>query len=426
MRPEVTADDLAAARRGPRVGVWGTFDVANFGDLLFPRIFEHELRRRVPDATVRAYSPCGHLHPVSMSGGLRVEQLGRPTKERLTQLAAELDLVAIGGGDIIHPHDDLYSLWYEMEPREAEILRPSAFFVDGLGADLERSTPTAWHAVGVPFDLQGDFAKRVRRACGRRAYLAVRDEPSRNRLVAAGVEREVVLTPDSAFVVDRLFPCPALESRREALVAQGAYPRDAAPLVVQGGASLRAHLEEIGNALKALLAQEPDLPVVLVETGLCHGDDEFADALSEYLDPDRRYRLPRGFVVDDVVTAIAHARGFFGSSLHGCLSAYVFGRPFLVLDVHDQSKLSSLVDLTGEGELASSVENLTPRLRRLLGGRIRRDRHAHLRSLVDAHFDRLATMSRASLAEPATAGRNRRPLARLRAARRRGRGDDAV
>ena len=120
-----------------------------------------------------------------------------------------------------------------------------------------------------------------------------------------------------------------------------------------------------------------------------------------YLDPARLHRLPRGFVVDDVVAAIADFRGFLGSSLHGCITAHVLDRPFVVLDLLGQSKLSSLVDLTGDGELVSSVDSLGPALRGLVGGSVRRARRPQLRSLVDAHFDRLAALAQTSRARRA-------------------------
>ena len=168
---------------------------------------------------------------------------------------------------------------------------------------------------------------------------------------------------------------------------------------MQGGASLRPHLDGIGRSLGAVLAEHPAVPVVLVETGLCHRDDAFADALSAYLDPARLHRLPRGFVVDDVVAAIAHSRGFLGSSLHGCITAHVLDRPFVVLDLLGQSKLSSL-DLTGDGELVSSVDSLggaTTWARR----RQRPTCPSTAAPLADAHFDRLAALAQTSRARRA-------------------------
>lgn len=42
---------------GPRIGVWGAFDVPDYGSLLVLRIFENELRRRLPHSRVFPYAP---------------------------------------------------------------------------------------------------------------------------------------------------------------------------------------------------------------------------------------------------------------------------------------------------------------------------------------------------------------------------------
>jgi hypothetical protein len=42
---------VSAPGPGARVGVYGTFDLANYGDLLFPRIFELEVSSAFPSPT---------------------------------------------------------------------------------------------------------------------------------------------------------------------------------------------------------------------------------------------------------------------------------------------------------------------------------------------------------------------------------------
>jgi hypothetical protein len=49
----------ASASLPVRIGVWGTFDVENFGDTLFPVLARAELGRRLPGAQVRAFAPFG-------------------------------------------------------------------------------------------------------------------------------------------------------------------------------------------------------------------------------------------------------------------------------------------------------------------------------------------------------------------------------
>jgi polysaccharide pyruvyl transferase WcaK-like protein len=379
----------------PRIATWGTFDVANFGDLLFPRIFEHEIKRRLPQALVRSFSPLGYLHPVPLDGGFVAEPLGAWTTERAAELARDLDFVAIGGGEIIHDHGAYYGVWYDVDASEAELLRPSRFFVEGLG-EAERATPVAWHSVGIPFDLEGEFADRIRAACSRRPYLSVRDEYSRSRLVRAGVEREIAVVPDSVLLLDRLFSREVLERRLGYLRSIGAFPAGRPPLVVQGSRVLLPYADEIGRSLAHVLG-ERDIPVLLLEIGPCHGDGEFADAIAPYLPNGSVFRLPQAFVVEDLVAAIAHSRGVVGSSLHGSITAFAFGIPFSIVNLAGFTKLSAFAEMAGaEATFVESPTDLGRSVARVLAGERARSDIRPLVDRVDTHFDHLADLALAA------------------------------
>ena len=79
----------------------------------------------------------------------------------------------------------------------------------------------------------------------------------------------------------------------------------------------------------------------------CHGDGEFADAIAPFLPIGPTYRLPQAFVVEDVVAAIAHSRGFVGSSLHGSITAFVFDMPFSILNLSGYTKLAAFAAMAG-------------------------------------------------------------------------------
>lgn len=380
------------ATASPRIGIWGTFDLANFGDLLFPRIFAHELERRLPTAELRVFSPLGHDHPVTMDGGFLAEPLGPWSAETTARLAAELDLVAIGGGEIVHTQDELFDRYYGIDREEARRLAPSAFFIDGLGPENELRCPVVWHAVGVPFDLDESDARRVVDALRDRPYVAVRDELSKERLVRAGVEREIAVVPDSGLVADRVFPRALLEKRLAYLRAVDWYPPSEAPVVVQGSVPLLEHVDAIADALERELAERP-VPIVLLETGPCHGDGDFADALSERLGP-AAYRMPGDVALEDIAAAIAHARAFVGVSMHGTILAYVHGVPAATLNLLGYSKLHSLAGTLGTRRtLASTPAEVAPAIARALtGDRGEMDRST-LASRIDAHFDRIAELA---------------------------------
>ncbi|MDQ1498023.1 MAG: hypothetical protein QOI86_1363, partial [Actinomycetota bacterium] len=165
-----------------RVALWGTFDVDNYGDHLFPRVAAHELRRRLPEAVVDAYSPYGWLHPTGLDGGRAASPLGPWSPERAGQLAAAHHLVVVGGGELIHLHDPLLAAVYGTTADVLCRLAPSRFFVEGLGPELEAQCPVVWHAVGVPWTPAAEQAERLRGALAGRPYVAVRDRHSAHRL----------------------------------------------------------------------------------------------------------------------------------------------------------------------------------------------------------------------------------------------------
>ena len=279
---------------GPRIALCGLFDIPSYGDLLAPRILEHELRRRLPLARVHTYAPLGH--PIAMDGGRPTLPL--PPKE---ELAEQHDLVIVTG-EVIHTRDDLYSDAYG----RALEAPPSSFFVDGLGPQLERRCPVAWHAVGVPFDLD---PQRLKSALDSKSHVSVRDAASRERLRAVGSTREIAIVRDPTILVARLFGSEVLEKRLEYLRVLGCYPKSIEPLVIEAGTSVAGH--------------HLDGPVVLVELG--PGEHESPEAQL----PDTVFRLPAQASLEDIATAIAHARAFLGTSPHGRATALSFGVPLL-------------------------------------------------------------------------------------------------
>ena len=373
-----------------RIGLWGTFDLENFGDMLFPRIARMELGRRVPRLELRTWSPIGYVGRNRFEGGDEpAAPLGVFGEERLAELARELDVLVIGGGEIVHDRDWELAPHYGLEPQEMTRRQTHRFFVEGLGA-REVDVPTAWHAVGIPHDPDGELAARLRGSLAHRAYVSVRDEGSRERLVTAGVDREVLVVPDSAFLIDRLLPLDALQDRVRRLREAGAYPPGEA-LVVQGSRSLVVNADAVAGQV-ARLCRDRDLVPVLVETGPIHGDGEFADAIAERL-PDA-LRLPAEAGTEDLVAAIAWSTGFVGSSLHGNIVAAAYDRPSLMLNLAGQAKLQGAGRVLGAPErVVGDPAELADAFERVWAQGSIAARVDDLRRRVDEHFDRLGGLA---------------------------------
>lgn len=380
-----------------RVAIWGTFDVDNYGDHLFPRVAAHELSRRLRGTVVEPFAPYGRLHPTRLDDGRAASPLGPWGPERARQLAGAHDLVIVGGGELMHLNDPMLAPVYDTTPDELTVMAPSRWFVEGLGPELEVDCPVVWHGVGVPWAPGEEAAGRLRVALAGRPYVTVRDRHSAERLAGAGVERPIEVVPDSALLMDRVMPVRVLRGRLAGLRAVGAYPLAGTPvLVVQGCDLMVPHVPAVAEAVAHWRAARPGGEVVVVETGRCRGDGLFADALSGAVDPLRLWRLPEAVTVEDLAAAIAGGDLFLGSSLHGAITALVYGRPFVLLKLFDDPKLDGFGDMIGLSrfvlhssdeipaalDAAMASNAATPALLASLQGRI------------DAHFDRLAGMAR--------------------------------
>src|SRR5689334_15577189 len=89
----------------------GTFDVENYGDLLYPIVFRHLIQKKDPTLQVRLYS-------LRAGEGLRQSAL---TTESIRSLFAQehsgLRTLVIGGGDILRTDWDLMARHYGRRSR---------------------------------------------------------------------------------------------------------------------------------------------------------------------------------------------------------------------------------------------------------------------------------------------------------------------
>jgi polysaccharide pyruvyl transferase WcaK-like protein len=378
--------------------VLGTFDVDNYGDHLFPRIARRELEARLPGVRVDAWSPLGSdAHPTRLDdhgpdGAVR--GLGHHGPERTSAMARAYDAVLVGGGELLHLDDGLLRHFYAVEPDELVRIRASAWFLEGLGPVGERRCPVLWHGLGVPFDLDEEKAARVRSALAHRDWASVRDPRSAARLRDAGVGPDLQLdvVPDSGLLVDRLFGREELERRRTALRRRGALPAGDRPtLVVQGCDLLVPSAEALATVLRPRLAESGAVPVLL-ETGRCRQDAWFADTLAAALGAGADvHRVPDDVTVPDIAAVVSGAAAVVASSLHAAVTAVAHRRPFVVLNLGDESKLDGFgVQCGFEKHVVDTVADVGAALTVALTQPPDEEHVASLQRQVDAHFDRLA------------------------------------
>lgn len=368
------------------IGIVGTFDVENYGDLLFPLLAQAELGRRLPGVGVAAYSYNARAAPAWPYDVRPVANL---------VAAADTAGLLIGGGQLVR--SDAY---FPIAVPPGTAVPYDIWLLPAL-TGLALRIPVVWNAIGaweggVAFTpavrelfaaaLQASDGVRVRDAITAQIFDTIA-----GRQVARGA-------PDTGFGLRRLIdlasPSAAYMEWRRAHGIAGPY------VAIQA----TEHLAPSADALRRLRSLVPEARFVLLPICKVHGDraalPPFArlDAIA-----DDAFLAPTLFA-----EIIAHAMLAVGSSLHFGITAIAFGIPLLRAAGYDDKKYRILDDFAGTRPLQA---DLTRNDVAQLAASARADpRPAAVAREVDAYWDEVAaTFGAASAAR--IAGSDRRALA---------------
>ncbi|PZF57760.1 hypothetical protein DEJ23_06360 [Curtobacterium sp. MCSS17_008] len=306
-----------------RLAHFGTFDISNYGDLLFPLIAEHHLGDLF-DHIVHI-SPIGGKVYGDVPASIAVE-------DALTQ---EYDAVMIGGGNLINPRPTTLPAY----TGKARVAYPQ-LWASAARLAAEQAIPLALNAPGIPRKFGWATRGFLRGLADTASYFSVRDEYSADIARRAGAT-DVHVAPDSALAI----------------------PRVLGDIVERPSGRIVVHLNEryIGleeNGIAALLddiARTSGDRICLLAIGPCHGDDIVAENIAGLMRTDPIV-LSTPHAAAEVAGEISAASGYIGSSMHGYVTAVAYGVPaLLVADGKAQHKFAGLLShVGGERDLRTS------------------------------------------------------------------------
>lgn len=392
------------------VALLGTFDVPNYGDLLFPLLARHRLRATAVEP--RAWSPVG---------GRPFEDADEAQPLETLPEQAPLEGVILGGGNIVHAWSAsrVYAAFHP--PRVAAY---PELWIGGWMAARAAGAPFVWNAPGVPA-LPGPVAGRLLSTVAAGSdYVSVRDEVSRENLQRAGHDGAIEVVPDPAFEVDRLWSDAELDVALDTALAEAGATRPDRFLVLHASPQRsREDAATLASAFDALAIAWQARPLLLA-IGPCHGDDELLRQAAGRMagDPivvDRPKRLV------EIAACLARACGYAGASMHGGITAAAFGRPTrFVVPEGDHKFPGAVAHLAGATRLCTRWDEAGPGDDPEAEGRRTRAAVEDLRPRLDAHWERIGAALTAARRHPADPD----PAATLAAAlaRRPGRSTDAM
>jgi len=283
-----------------RIAHFGTFDIDNYGDLLFPYIIEW----RLSDFNVSHFSPVG---------GDTLFEDSKINNSVYDVRKKDFDALVIGGGNIVN-----FRRTKLFKYKSKSLLAYSSLILEATKIAIEKSIPLVINAPSVSSLDLGLIEKKIMRIvlCSS-SLVSFRDQYSVNAISCLGVnECKIGFVPDTAFDISRMWP--NLKASEEKYIVAHVNKR-------YGG--------DASQAAKALdsLSDLYKMPIVLLPIGPCHGDMDYLNDVNSYMCC-KRY-LIKVYGIKKFAKVIASSSLYIGSSMHGLITALSYDIPsYIVLN----------------------------------------------------------------------------------------------
>ena len=331
---------------GLKIGQLCTCDVDNFGDLLYPIIFQKLVAK---EGIRSAVVPLSFFQGAAPSAaGYEVQGIRTVLKSR-RQVFSRL---VIGGGDILRTDVDTLAthyqsqlaarmrdhFWMRMKKRifgkshlTNEFNKTVAGYSPIAPFILDRANhpnvgPIAYCSCGVPFRFHPKDFPAIRAAFEAAAFVYVRDSPSAAKLREAGGTRDIEVSPDLIVTLSDF--ADKDEERRKGIALLASHGVDTKKDIICFQSCPQTPEKE-AQLLEQLttLKKKSEAEIILLPMGYCHGDDLFLQNLAERSNGDLVCVNTRS--IHAIISVIAACKLFVGTSMHGNITAFSYGIPHL-------------------------------------------------------------------------------------------------
>lgn len=341
---------------------FGTFDVENYGDLMYPIIMQHMLDKRGFKSDIKKLSFLNGKAPCD--AGYSTTGI----KRSLYTSPENCFNLIVGGGDILRTDWDTMashyksqhinklrrSLWGRLRLKvsgENSISKvfqskymsypaPGPFIIDP--SDYASISSLSYYSCGVPFELIDHGRKRIADAFNQANFICVRDSQSRDKLLHAGVINEIHVAPDIIVTISDFYNKAEQQNKGEHILKKHGLNTNKRTICFQcpriGG------YKQISEALSKY-SKSRNFNVVLLPIGRCHGDIESLKTIQRL--SNNAFKFIDCYSVYDTLSVITASDIFIGTSMHGNMSAFSFGIPCLFAPLNNVDKIDGFIKQAG-------------------------------------------------------------------------------
>ena len=303
----------------------GTFDVENFGDLLFPTV----LKAQFNDVEIDLFSPLGN-----MTKPFEEETFVFSIKDLEEKCKAEkYQLIIIGGGDLIRVQRNIASSY------ASDFYACTAIWQIPIIIGKKYRIPVIFNAVGVPMEFGCSEKKLTKLLLNDVDYLSVRDQFSKLFLMECGLNN-VEVVPDTAFIIPEIYKQSELNSVKNELVEAHKIP-DGEYIIFQHNtidSEDALYLRAVLNTLYDKYKKQ----ILLLPIGYVHKDIEFMNKLID-TDNNGIFLCKGKLSPKEMCAVLSSSGGYIGTSMHGAIISYAYGKNIVCINTARLTKITGFL-----------------------------------------------------------------------------------
>jgi polysaccharide pyruvyl transferase WcaK-like protein len=301
-----------------RIALFGTFDVDNYGDCLFPLIVNNQIRKRLPNSEITLFSPTNRLPFIADYEKVQsFNQLGQ-------YVSLPCSGFVVGGGELLTTNCGI-----SVYPQIKKILYPYSIKCWLLPIMISRQIGcnTIFNAPGVG-KIDKEFIDISKKYLQQNIPCIVREENSVRFLTELGIQAKVV--PDSAVTLPKVLPPSQWEGIHRKLSDELRIPSQY--IAIQISFYMGQCVNEMLKSIE-YLARTYRLPILLIPICYHLNDDGLMKFIYHIL---RKKNIDAYVICRDLKTLetsaiLSKAVMYVGTSLHGAIVSLAFSRPAISL-----------------------------------------------------------------------------------------------
>ncbi len=315
----------------------GTFDVENFGDLLFPDILKYYSKG---EYEIDLYSPKGGIKCFDDKEVLPISTLSSNIKK--------YDAILIGGGDLIRTdskiniRNDIYG--YTSKPSLELWAYP-------IMIAKKNNIPVILNAVGVTHDFELDEVALVKKILSYVDYFCVRDTEAQRTLERIGIF-DSVLIPDTVLSISKFLKKEQLNEVYDNLLKEKLVPEIDEYIIIQHNSTNVDNYKYYDDLINFIRHVSKKHKILLMPIGYIHDDYKVLSKIySEKIDNVYIVDSKRKLTPIEMISIIFNSYGYIGTSMHGGVVSSSFNKKIMFLNSMNSKKLHGFSNVINKSNL---------------------------------------------------------------------------